>query len=345
MGDDGAATATVARSNPSGDADDRPLSLTVTPYGDEGVIRVRLDDDARPRYEVPDVLVPGLDAERRAFDEVTHDAGTGTTTFTLHAKRRDASLVSSRRVITLSVTHDPMRVALAVNGRETAVFNDEGRFDFERERTNGRGRTRRGRKPSTATRTRARAARWPWCWTSPSPGTTCTCTGSPSAPRASVSGTRTGKPRARMVATTTKKAVLLLATRRTTTTRNARTRVRNTRSRTVCTTWTCSSTSTTRRSDCTARFRSCTRDQGSRDGRLLLRRTRRHSKASSTRACTCTTPRRRTWTSGGTASRRAVPAVPAVPVPRTLWMSESGAADFSSCPARARRRRRRSTRR
>ena len=144
VGDDGAATATVARSNPSGDADDRPLSLTVTPYGDEGVIRVRLDDDARPRYEVPDVLVPGLDAERRAFDEVTHDAGTGTTTFTLHAKRRDASLANdvanaAPRVITLSVTHDPMRVALAVNGRETAVFNDEGRFDLERERANGPG--------------------------------------------------------------------------------------------------------------------------------------------------------------------------------------------------------------
>ena len=150
VGDDGAATATVARSNPSGDADDRPLSLTVTPYGDEGVIRVRLDDDARPRYEVPDVLVPGLDAERRAFDEVTHDAGTspgtGTTTFTLHAKRRDANDVANAslanaapRVITLSVTHDPMRVALAVNGRETAVFNDEGRFDLERERANGPG--------------------------------------------------------------------------------------------------------------------------------------------------------------------------------------------------------------
>ena len=103
VGDDGAATATVARSNPSGDADDRPLSLTVTPYGDEGVIRVRLDDDARPRYEVPDVLVPGLDAERRAFDEVTHDAGTGTTTFTLHAKRRTAARTTTRARTTLTI--------------------------------------------------------------------------------------------------------------------------------------------------------------------------------------------------------------------------------------------------
>ena len=145
VGDDGAATATVARSNPSGDANDRPLSLTVTPYGDEGVIRVRFDDDARPRYEVPDVLVHGLDARRRAFDETTHDAGTGTTTFTLRAKRRSVSGdgVSRRNdatndrddlVIALVVSHEPLRVALSVDGRETAVFNDQGRFDFERER-------------------------------------------------------------------------------------------------------------------------------------------------------------------------------------------------------------------
>ena len=144
VGDDGAATATVARSNPSGDADDRPLSLTITPYGDEGVIRVRFDDDARPRYEVPDVLVPGLDARKRAFDETTHDAGTGTTTFVLRAKRRsvpvpgderrDDATTPSHRVTELVVTHDPMRVALSVDGRETAVFNDFGKFDFERER-------------------------------------------------------------------------------------------------------------------------------------------------------------------------------------------------------------------
>ena len=149
VGDDGAATATVERSNPSGDADDRPLSLTVTPYGDEGVIRVRFDDDARPRYEVPDVLVDGLEASRRAFDAVTHDAGTGTTTFVLRAKPRsvpgvpgvpgddakdDAKDDATDRVIALVVTHEPLRVALSVDGRETAVFNDEGRFDFERER-------------------------------------------------------------------------------------------------------------------------------------------------------------------------------------------------------------------
>ena len=150
VGDDGAATATVERSNPSGDAGDRPLSLTVTPYGDEGVIRVRFDDDARPRYEVPDVLVDGLDASQRAFDAVTHDAGTGTTTFVVRAKPRSvpgdevrdeakdddkSSDDATDRVIALVVTHEPLRVALSVNGRETAVFNDEGRFDFERERS------------------------------------------------------------------------------------------------------------------------------------------------------------------------------------------------------------------
>ncbi len=150
VGDDGAATATVERSNPSGDAGDRPLSLTVTPYGDEGVIRVRFDDDARPRYEVPDVLVDSLDASRRAFDAVTHDAGTGTTTFVVRAKPRSvpgdeakdyrldddkSSDDATERVIKLVVTHNPLRVALSVNGRETAVFNDEGRFDFERERS------------------------------------------------------------------------------------------------------------------------------------------------------------------------------------------------------------------
>jgi len=149
VGDDGAATATVERSNPSGDAGDRPLSLTVTPYGDEGVIRVRFDDDARPRYEVPDVLVDGLDASQRAFDAVTHDAGTGTTTFVVRAKPRSvpgdevrdeakdddkSSDDATDRVIALVVTHEPLRVALSVNGRETAVFNDEGRFDFEREK-------------------------------------------------------------------------------------------------------------------------------------------------------------------------------------------------------------------
>ena len=149
VGDDGAATATVERSNPSGDAGDRPLSLTVTPYGDEGVIRVRFDDDARPRYEVPDVLVDGLDASQRAFDAVTHDAGTGTTTFVVRAKPRSvpgdevrdeakdddkSSDDATDRVIKLVVTHEPLRVALSVNGRETAVFNDEGRFDFEREK-------------------------------------------------------------------------------------------------------------------------------------------------------------------------------------------------------------------
>ena len=150
VGDDGAATATVERSNPSGDADDRPLSLTVTPYGDEGVIRVRFDDDARPRYEVPDVLVDSLDASQRAFDAVTHDAGTGTTTFVVRANLRSvpgdeakdyrldddkSSDDATERVIKLVVTHNPLRVALSVNGRETAVFNDEGRFDFERERS------------------------------------------------------------------------------------------------------------------------------------------------------------------------------------------------------------------
>ena len=61
------ATATLLA---NGDAT-RPLTLTLTSFGDEGVVRARVDDPKHPRYRVPDVLVDDLDRRRSKFTAAT----------------------------------------------------------------------------------------------------------------------------------------------------------------------------------------------------------------------------------------------------------------------------------
>ena len=79
----------------------------VTPYGDEGVIRVRLDDDARPRYSAGRAGTRAGCRTARVRRGDAHDAGTGTTPFhpasTEHPATTEFGVIG--RVITLSVTH------------------------------------------------------------------------------------------------------------------------------------------------------------------------------------------------------------------------------------------------
>ena len=124
------ASATVVRThNPH---NDRPLTLTITPYGEEGVVRVKFDDPSYPRYEIGDVLVDGFDKTKNKIESMKHDARSGTTAFTLSTPSS-----TQNQPITVQVTHAPLRIALSIGSTETVVFNYNGKFDFERYQANG----------------------------------------------------------------------------------------------------------------------------------------------------------------------------------------------------------------
>ena len=107
----------------------RPLRVELTPYGDEGVVRLRVDEPAHPRYVVPDVLVDDLSPSEFADVQFAHQSGgkggtTGARTVFL-TKNPDVDVV---------VTHAPFRVAVRVRGHETTVFNRRSLFEFEYKR-------------------------------------------------------------------------------------------------------------------------------------------------------------------------------------------------------------------
>jgi len=105
----------------------RPLRVELTPYGDEGVVRLRVDEPAHPRYVVPDVLVDSLSPSEFADVQFAQGGGKGgegaRTVFT--TKNPDVDVV---------VTHAPFRVAVRVRGHETTVFNRRSLFEFEYKR-------------------------------------------------------------------------------------------------------------------------------------------------------------------------------------------------------------------
>jgi mannosyl-oligosaccharide alpha-1,3-glucosidase len=94
-----------------------PLRIELTPYGTEGVVRLRVDEPDHPRYVIPDVLVDDLAPSE--FADVDRTAK-GRTVFI--TKNADVDVV---------VTHAPFRVALRVRGHETVVFNHRSLFQFE----------------------------------------------------------------------------------------------------------------------------------------------------------------------------------------------------------------------
>ena len=117
------ATATLLA---NGDAT-RPLTLTLTSFGDEGVVRARVDDPKHPRYRVPDVLVDDLDRRRSKFTAATPVLAEDDP----RATRATIFSVPDPDVV-VEVRHAPFRVALLRGGVETTVFNARGLFAFER---------------------------------------------------------------------------------------------------------------------------------------------------------------------------------------------------------------------
>ena len=104
----------------------RPLRVELTPYGDEGVVRLRVDEPAHPRYVVPGVLVDDLSPSEFADVQFASGGkdGDGARTVFL-TKNPDVDVV---------VTHAPFRVAVRVRGHETTVFNRRSLFEFEYKR-------------------------------------------------------------------------------------------------------------------------------------------------------------------------------------------------------------------
>lgn len=117
------ATATLLA---NGDAT-RPLTLTLTSFGDEGVVRARVDDPKHPRYRVPDVLVDDLDRRRSKFTAATPVLAEDDP----RATRATLFSVPDPDVV-VEVRHAPLRVTLLRGGVETIVFNARGLFAFER---------------------------------------------------------------------------------------------------------------------------------------------------------------------------------------------------------------------
>lgn len=110
----------------NGDAS-RPLTLTLTSFGDEGVVRARVDDPKHPRYRVPDVLVDDLDRRRSKFTAATPVASDD------HPSATRATIFSTPDPdVVVEVRHAPLRIALLRGGVETIVFNARGLFAFER---------------------------------------------------------------------------------------------------------------------------------------------------------------------------------------------------------------------
>ena len=105
----------------------RPLTLTLTSFGDEGVVRARVDDPKHPRYRVPDVLVDDLDRRRSKFTAATPVASDD------HPRATRATVFSTPDPdVVVEVRHAPLRIALLRGGVETIVFNARGLFAFER---------------------------------------------------------------------------------------------------------------------------------------------------------------------------------------------------------------------
>ena len=104
----------------------RPLRVELTPYGDEGVVRLRVDEPAHPRYVVPGVLVDDLSPSEFADVQFASGGkdGDGARTVFL-TKNPDVDVV---------VTHAPFRVAVRVRGHETTVFNRRSLFRIEYKR-------------------------------------------------------------------------------------------------------------------------------------------------------------------------------------------------------------------
>ena len=114
--------ATLADAN----APDAPLTLAVTSVGEEGVVRVRVDDPRRPRYRVPDVLDPAFASRVSPFARVTREERPAAAGGTVTVFR------TPNPAVAVEVRHAPLRVALLVNGVETVVFNDRAALAYER---------------------------------------------------------------------------------------------------------------------------------------------------------------------------------------------------------------------
>ena len=107
----------------------RPLRVELTPYGDEGVVRLRVDEPAHPRYVVPDVLVDDLSPSEFADVQFAHQSGgKGGTDGGAHG------VLTKNPDVDVVVTHAPFRVAVRVRGHETTVFNRRSLFEFEYKR-------------------------------------------------------------------------------------------------------------------------------------------------------------------------------------------------------------------
>jgi len=113
------ATLTAALANTA--APGAAFNLTLRAYAG-GVVRVLVDEPGAGRYQVPDILLPELEARGAAWQAPSDGKGSWR-----------GSVGKTAVVLSFS----PFKLAVSVGGKEAAVVNSRSLFVFEHRRTKG----------------------------------------------------------------------------------------------------------------------------------------------------------------------------------------------------------------
>lgn len=98
------------------------LQLAITAY--EGTVRLTIDeaDPSVGRFQVPEVLLPELPQQERAWIKVV---------------KSRSSLRASLGSAALELAYSPLKLVVSIGGAPAVSFNAEGMFAFEHRRAKG----------------------------------------------------------------------------------------------------------------------------------------------------------------------------------------------------------------
>ena len=99
------------------DAPDHALNLTIVALGD--IVRVLVDEPGQARYQVPDILEPGVDALASSWSNAATTA---------------AAWTGSTGALTVTLGFAPFRLDVDAGGKPALRVNSRDMFEFEHTR-------------------------------------------------------------------------------------------------------------------------------------------------------------------------------------------------------------------